>query len=148
MMMNARNAEYGRRNAIKRCWFLLPIVFCAFATSCDWMPGPMDPKCDEKTVREFPSPDGRRRAVEIHSTCEGGWYHSTIEIADGNDRATAMHASPTTRVDPPLWPELKVEWKSADELWVTYPAGTNVHCVSSPPGATVHCIDGALRKEP
>lgn len=148
MIMNARNTEYVIRNATMHRWLLLPIALCAIAVSCDLLPGPMDPKCDEKTIREFPSPDGRRKALEIHSTCEGGMYHSTIEIADAKDRATAMHASATSRVAPPVWPELKVEWKSDTELWVTYASGVNVQCVSSPPGVTVHCLDGALRKEP
>ncbi len=131
---------------MKRRFTALLVVLTAALVGCDWMPGPMDPKCDEQTVREFASPDGHRKAIEIHSTCEGGWYHSTIEIADaaGKDRATAMHASLHRRPDAPAWPELKVEWKSAGELWVLYPAGVDAQCVSSPPGVAVHCLDATI----
>jgi hypothetical protein len=115
--------------------------------SCSWLPGPMDPKCDEKTVRELPSPDGRRRAVEIHAICEGGFYHSTIEVDDGKDRATAMGASPSKYVQPPVWPKLKVEWKSARELWLSYPAGVDAQCISSPPGVAVHCVDASIVRQ-
>lgn len=125
--------------------FLL-LLCSATLVSCSWMPGPMDVKCESKDVREFPSPDGKRKAIEIHSTCEGGTYHSTIEIADGTDRATAMHASPSRYPQPPAWPDLKVEWKSASELWITYPAQTDAQCISSPPGIAVHCLDGSIAR--
>ena len=125
---------------------ILLLVFASFLVSCSLLPGPMDPKCDNKTVREFPSPDGRRKAVEIHATCEGGFYNSAVEIVEGKDRATAMGATPTKNVQPPAWPDLKVEWKSATELWVTYPAGVTAQCISSPPGVAVHCLDGSISR--
>lgn len=132
---------------MKRILGLLLIGLSLLVVACNWMPGPMDPKCDEKSVREFPSPDGRRKAVEVHSTCEGGFYHSTIEIADVRDRATAMHASPSKNVQPPVWPELKVEWKSATELWITYPADVDAQCISSPRGTEVHCLDASIVRQ-
>ena len=139
---------FGRGGvAMKRAIVGIVIVCSALLVSCSWLPGPMDPKCDDKTVREFPSPDGRRKAVEIHSICEGGFYHSTIEIADGRDRATAMGAGPHQYPQPPVWPELKVEWKSPTELWIRYPAGVDTQCISSPPGVAVHCVDAAIVRQ-
>ena len=123
------------------------VIASSVALSCSLLPGPMDPKCDDKTVREVPSPDGRRKAVEIHSICEGGFYHSTIELADGRDRATAMGATPGKSVQPPIWPELKIEWKSPTELWITYPPGVDVQCISSPPGVAVHCVDASIVRQ-
>src|SRR5690242_6533469 len=146
-MTGCRNTEYWIRKTFLRRWLVLPLSLFAVAISCSLLPGPMDVKCDSKDVREYPSPDGRRKAVEIHSTCEGNTYHSTIEIAEGRDRATAMHASPHTYPQPVSWPELKVEWKSATELWITYPAGVDAQCISSPPGVGVHCLDASIVRQ-
>lgn len=134
---------------MKRSSVVLFLVVSAAVVSCDWMPGPMDPKCDQKLVREFPSPDAKRKAVEYHSTCEDNTTHSTIEIADtdGRNSATAMHANAAIRVQPLVWPELKVEWKSDNELWVAYPAGVNVQCISSPREVAVHCVDASIVRQ-
>ena len=122
-------------------WLLLltPLLFAA-------CPGPMDVKCDEHQVREIGAPGAKFKAVEYHSVCEGNTYVATIEVAgvSGNDRATAMHAQLVARTAPPAWPELKVEWKSEKELWIRYPAGVDVTCVSNPPGVTVHCLDASI----
>lgn len=130
---------------------LVVLAGCAMLTGCNWMfadLGSMNPPCEEKHIRDYASPDGRRKAVEIHSKCEGGAYPATIEIAAtaSGDRATAMHASLHERTKSPAWPELKVEWKSAKELWIMYPAGVDAQCISSPPGVTVHCIDASVRR--
>jgi hypothetical protein len=131
---------------MNRAALFLLLVCSAVLLSCSLLPGPMDVKCDSKDVREFASPDGRRKAVEIHSTCEGNTYHSTIEIAAGRDRATAMHASPHQYPQPPSWPDLKVEWKSPTELWITYPANVDAQCISSPANVAVHCLDGSIAR--
>ena len=125
---------------------LLLLASCVMLSSCSLLPGPMDVKCNSRDMRDFPSPDGRRRAVEVRSVCEGNTYHATIEIADGKDRATAMHASPHNYPQPAVWPDLKVEWKAANELWITYPAGIDAQCISSPPGVAVHCLDGSIAR--
>jgi len=105
--------------------------------------------CKDEKTREIPSPDGKLKAVEYHSTCDEGPkpHHTTIEIAgpDGNNPATAMFATPQAQ-QPPAWPELKIDWKSEKELWITYPADVDVTCVSSPPGVAVHCLDGSIAR--
>jgi hypothetical protein len=128
-----------------RLFMVTPLLF---ASACDWLPGPMDAKCDEHQVRDIAAPGGKVKAVERHSVCEGNAYVATIEIAgtSGSDRATAMHAQLVARTAPPAWPELKVEWKSDKELWITYPAGVDVTCVSSPPGVAVHCLDASIAR--
>ncbi len=128
-----------------RWWKLLLILPIVATTSCI---GGMDGKCDEQAVRDYPAPDGKLKAVEYHSTCEG-WYTATIEIAgrDNSNRATAMHARPVSQARPPVWPTLKVEWKSDKELWITYPPGVDTTCISSPPGVSVHCLDAVIAKE-
>ncbi len=112
------------------------------------MPGPMQAKCDEHQVRDVAAPGGKLKAVEYHSVCEGPQYVATVEITrvPGNDRATAMHASLVARTAPPAWPDLKVDWKSDKELWITYPSGVDTTCVSSPPGVTVHCRDASITR--
>lgn len=132
---------------MKRSSVVLLLVVSAALMSCDWMPGPMDPKCDQKFVREFPSPGAKRKAIEYHTTCDDNTTHSTIEVADadGRNSATAMHASLANRGQG--WPELKVEWKSATELWVRYPVGVDAQCISSPPGVAVHCVDASIVRQ-
>ena len=126
-----------------RALWLMPIFLMV---SCNWMPGPMQTKCDERRVREIAGPNGKVKAVEYHSVCEGNVHVATIEIAGaaGSDRATAMHAQLVSRTEPPVWPELKVEWKSDKELWIKYPAGVDVQCISSPPNVAVHCLDASI----
>ena len=116
--------------------------------SCDWLPEPMQAKCDEKQIRDIPAPSGLVKAVEYHSVCEGNVYVASVNIAGGaaGDRATAMHAQLVSRATPPVWPNLKVEWKSDKELWITYPRGVDVTCVSSPPGVAVHCLDASIAR--
>ena len=115
--------------------------------ACSLIPGPMDIKCERKWVRDFAAPDGKRKAVEYHSVCEGGFYHSTIEVADGDGRnaATAMHANLSGRVQ--SFPELKVEWKSGNEVWIKYPENVDAQCISSPPGVAVHCVDASIVRQ-
>ena len=129
---------------MNRYYAALLIVLAAASTSCQWLPGPMDVKCEDHRIREYPAPDGMLKAVEIHSVCEDGQYVVSVELSGRDaDRATAMHAN-LRAAQPPVWPELKYDWKSNSELWVTYPAGVDVTCIANPPGATVHCIDGTI----
>jgi hypothetical protein len=129
---------------MKRCYAILLIALAVVSTSCSWMPGPMDVKCDEHRVREYPAPDGKLKAVEIHSVCEDGQYVVSVELSGGPaDRATAMHAN-WRGPQPPTWPNMAYEWKSNNELWVTYPGGVDVTCIANPPGAAVHCMDGTV----
>lgn len=108
----------------------------------------MDVKCDEHQVRDIPAPGAKIKAVELHSVCERNVYVATIDVAgaDGNRRATAMHAQLVARTPPPAWPDLKLDWKSEKELWITYPPGVDVTCVSNPPGVTVHCLDASIMR--
>jgi hypothetical protein len=134
--------------SIKRSWRKLLLVAPILAlTSCAFMGG-MDAKCDEKQIREIPAPSGTVKAVELHSVCDGNVYVATINVAGGaaGGRSTAMHAQSVNRASPPVWPNLKVEWKSDKELWITYPAGVDVTCVSSPPGVAVHCLDASIAR--
>ena len=129
---------------------VLLITLCSSGLlSCSWLPGSMAPSCKDEKTREFPSPDGRRKAIEYHSTCDEGPkpHHTAIEIADadGANRASAMFATPQLQ-QPPSWPDLRVEWKSAGELWITYPANVDAQCISSPPGVAVHCLDGSIER--
>lgn len=137
----------AKRKVPVRFRLLFLVVPIAATLSCL---GNMDGKCDQKFVRDIPAPGGKVKAVEYHSVCESPTtYVATIEIADGavgNGRATVMHAQLVARTSPPVWPELKVDWKSDKELWITYPAGVNVTCVSSPPGVAVHCLDASIMR--
>ena len=138
---------------MKRASILLFLVSSAALISCYWLPGPMQPNCSDKSVREVPSPDGKRKAIEYHSTCDEGpkQHHTMVEIADanGSNRATAMFATPQTQ-QPPDWPELKIEWKSVAELWITYPDGIDAQCISSPANngvqVAVHCVDASIAR--
>jgi len=124
---------------------LFPIAPILAFLSCGFMGG-MDAKCDEKQIREIPAPGGRVKAVEYHRVCEGKVYVASINVAGGaaGDRSTAMHAQLMSPATPPVWPDLKVEWKSDKELWITYPPGVDITCVSSPPGVAVHCLDASI----
>src|SRR4051812_26183 len=96
---------------------VLTLVLSTFACL-----GNMDGKCDEKYVREFPAPGGKLKAVEYHSVCEGNVFVATVNVAGGaaGARAPAMHAQLVSHAVPPAWPELKIDWKSDRELWITY----------------------------
>ena len=133
------------RTDIRRWLALSQITLLATTLSCL---GNMDGKCEEHQFREITAPGGKVKAIEYHSTCEGPVYVATIEVADasGSGRATAMHARMVSRATPPVWPELKVEWKSDKELWITYPSGVDTTCVSSPPGVAVHCLDASIAR--
>ena len=134
---------------MKRLAMSVVIAAAVGMPSCTWMPRPTAPACDAQSVREYLSPDGKKKAVEYHSTCKEGPkpHHTAIEIADadGKNAASAMFATPQKQ-QPPAWPKLKVEWKSATELWVTYPARVDAQCISSPPGVTVHCVDASIAR--
>ena len=130
---------------MKRLFGALSIASLSLLVAC--LSG-MQTKCDQHDVRDIAAPGGKIKAVELHSACEGNVYVATIDIAgaDGNRRAAAMHAQLVARTSPPAWPDLKLEWKSEKELWITYPPGVDVTCVSNPPGVTVHCLDASIMR--
>ena len=105
--------------------------------------------CNQRptSAREWPSPDGKLKAVENHFDCPG-WYSLTIDIvgADGKTKTTAFSDRPSHQVRPAVWPDLKAEWKSDRELWITYPADQGTTCVSTAAGLQVHCIDGTVTR--
>ena len=98
-------------------------------------------------AREWPSPDGKTKAVENRFVCPG-WYSLTVDIlaADNQAKTTAFTARPVAQTRPPVWPELKVDWKSDRELRITYPAGQDTTCISDAAGLQVHCIDGTVAR--
>jgi hypothetical protein len=98
-------------------------------------------------AREWPSPDGKIKAVENRFDCPG-WYSLTIDIidADGRTKTTGFTDRPSEQVRPNVWPDLKVEWKSDRELWITYPAVQDTTCISTAAGLQVHCIDGTVSR--
>lgn len=97
-----------------------------------------------KIARQWASPNGRVKAMEARFVCPG-WYAGEVRIAgaDGTN-STAFTFRPVDQVRPEVWPELNVEWKSARELWITYPGRQDTTCISSAGGITVHCLDEAL----
>ena len=132
---------------MKRCWKLLLIWPAVLLASCTWLGLGVEDKCEVSVVRTVASPDGKLQAIESRQTC-GNWYHSTVEVSgEGLDKATAFHGQPVGNPKPPVWPELKVEWKSARELWVTYPKGLYTTCVGTIEGQVeVHCVDGSVAR--
>ncbi len=134
---------------MKRASTLFAVLCSAAMLSCSLLPGPMAPNCKDERIRDYPSPDGKRKVIEYHSTCDEGPqpHHTMIEVADadGKNRASAMFATPHDQ-QKVVWPELKIEWRSPAELWVTYPAATDAQCISSPAGVAVHCLDGSIAR--
>ena len=95
---------------------------------------------------EWISPDGRNKAVEARFVCPG-WYAGEVRIVDAKaTKSTAFTFRPVDQVRPEVWPELKVEWKSVRELWITYPGRQDTTCISSAGGVEVHCLDSAVRR--
>ena len=137
---------------MRRCCSLLIMTLCAaMLTSCNRHPEALvtaeNCNSDPTVAREFPSPSGKLKAVERHFDCPG-WYASIIEISsvEGTIKAIALNDRPVAQKRPAVWPDLKVEWKSDDELWVTYPAGQDTTCTSTAAGLRVHCIDGTVAR--
>ncbi len=136
---------------MRRCCLLLIAVFsAAVLTSCTgcmfFVPGASDCNSNPSLAREWPSPDGKRKAVEQHFDCPG-WYALKIEITnpDGT-KAAAFDDRPSDQVRPTRWPELKVEWKSNQELWITYPPRQDTTCISKAGEVQVHCLDAAVAR--
>jgi hypothetical protein len=97
-------------------------------------------------AREWPSPDGKRKVVESRFDCPG-WYALKLEInnADGT-KALMLDDRPVDQVRPAKWPDFKVDWKSPEEVWVTYPPRQDTTCISSAGGVQVHCLDAAVAR--
>jgi hypothetical protein len=132
---------------MRRCWRLLLIAPTVLLAGCTWLGVGVEDKCAVTVAHTASSPDGQMQAIESRQTC-GNWYYSTVEVSgNGLDKATAFHGQPVNNPKPPVWPELKVEWKSARELWVTYPKDLYSTCVGSIEGKVeVHCIDGSTAR--
>ena len=97
-------------------------------------------------AREWPSPDGKRKALEQHFDCPG-WYALKIEITNSDKtKAVVFDDRPIDQVRPSRWPDLKVEWKSNQELWITDPPRQDTTGISSAVGVNVHCVDGAVMR--
>ncbi len=137
---------------MRRCCLLFIIIFSAAElTSCtggySYSAGdPEDCNMNPTVAHEWPSPDGKRKAVEQHFDCPG-WYALKIEITnpDGT-KAGAFDDRPVDQVRPARWPDLKVEWKSDHELWITYPPRQDTTCGTNAGAIQVHCLDGAVTR--
>lgn len=97
-------------------------------------------------AHEWPSLDGKRKLVEERFVCPG-WYSLNLDVHNADStKAIVFTARPAAQTRPPVWPELKVEWKSDRELWITYPAGQDTTCISNAGDVIVHCIDAAVTR--
>src|SRR4051812_39398869 len=111
-----------------RRWFSLLVAtecvtLLTLCTGCHWSVARPGCNSSPRIAHEWPSPDGKTKAVENRFDCPG-WYAMTIDIvgADNQTKTTAFNDRPVAQARPAVWPDLKVEWKSDRELWVTYPA--------------------------
>lgn len=132
--------------AMRRCCSVfivfLPVILLP---SCRLMIGNAENCNSNPTVaHEWSSPDGKRKLVESRFDCPG-WYALKLEITspDGT-KALALDDRPVDQVRPAQWPDLKVDWKSPTEVWVTYPARQDTTCISKAGDVTVHCLDGSI----
>ena len=136
-----------------RCCLLLILISSTTAltscTACHYysaVEGAENCNMNPSLAREWPSPDGTRKAVEQHFDCPG-WYALKVEITNPDQtKAVIFDDRPVDQVRPARWPELKVEWKSDRELWITYPPRQDTTCTSNAAGVAVHCIDGAVAR--
>lgn len=105
-----------------------------------------DENCNMNPIvaREWPSPDGKRKIIESHFDCPG-WYALKLEVTNSDGtKALALDDRPVDQVRPTKWPELKVDWKSVDEVWVTYPPRQDTTCISKAGDVNVHCLDAGV----
>jgi hypothetical protein len=131
---------------MKRCSALMAVLACVvLQASCGESGFDMECNMHPTAARQWASPDGQRTAIEYRSVCPG-WYALEIALADREGKHTAFDDRPAAQVRPPLWPDLKVEWKSNQEMWITYGAGQDTTCMSKAAGVEVHCLDAALSK--
>ena len=133
----------------RSCLLLILITVVMLLPSCNGFIGEASiTTCNSNPTlaREWPSPDGKRKAVEQHFDCPG-WYALKIEITNPDKtKAIAFDDRPVDQVRPARWPDLKVEWKSDHELWITYPSRQDTTCTSDAGGLTVHCLDAAVQR--
>lgn len=135
------------------CLLLMAIIGVNASTSCrsEFVGGYrdidiVDCNMNPTLAREWPSPDGKRKALEQHFDCPG-WYALKIEITNSDKtKAVVFDDRPIDQVRPSRWPDLKVEWKSNQELWITYPPRQDTTCISSAGGVNVHCVDAAVMR--
>lgn len=146
-----RNTCFGVREnevAMRRCCSLFILIVCVMLlTSCKLMVGNAETCNSNPTIaHEWPSPDGKRKVIESRFDCPG-WYAANLDITspDGS-KSRAMDDRPVDQVRPAKWPELKVDWKSANEVWITYPARQDTTCMSKAGEVTVHCLDAAVTR--
>lgn len=136
---------------MRRCFLLLiAVIIASLLTSCNGFVGewsvrdPESCNMNSTVAHKWPSPDGKLKAFESRFDCPG-WYALKIEITkpDGT-KAVALDDRPVDQLRPNRWPDLKVEWRSDRELWITYPARQDTICISEAAGVTVHCVDGTV----
>ncbi len=130
------------------CSLLLGITGLALLPSCRrvrfYSAGAANCNSNPTIAREWPAPDGKWKLVEPRFDCPG-WYALNLDVRnDDGTKATAFTARPVAQTRPPVWPDLKAEWKSDRVLWITYPAGQDTTCISTAAGLQVHCIDATV----
>lgn len=144
--MDLLKAQSSKLTAsMKRCSLVAVLALLAVVLSCGKSGLDMNCNMHPTSARQWASPDGSRTATEYRTVCPG-WYALTIDIPDRDGKHTAFTDRPNAQVRPPLWPDLKVEWKSSREMWITYGAGQDTTCISSAAGVEVHCLDAVLSK--
>ncbi len=136
---------------MRRCCLLLILITgTILLTSCtgcySYSAGdPENCNMNPSVAHQWPSSDGKMKAVENRFDCPG-WYSLEIDIigSDGRTKTTAFTDRPVDQVRPNRWPDLKIEWKSDHELWITYPQRQDTTCTSEAAGVQVHCLDQAV----
>ena len=113
--------------------------------SCNESGVDLDCNLHPTAARQWTSPDGHLTATEFRTVCPG-WYALEISIPDREGKHTAFTDRPAAQTRPPLWPDLKVEWKSNQEMWISYGAGQDTTCIGKAGGVEVHCLDTVLSK--
>jgi len=121
------------------------LASCGRITFYSHLVGDANCNSNPTIAREWLSPDGKHKVVDSRFDCPG-WYAGKLEITNPTNgtKALVLDYRPSEQVRPAKWPEMKVEWKSTNEVWVTYPARQDTTCINKAGDVAVHCLDGSI----